>query len=150
MKRIRRLAACLAAAVLALVLTASVERLIAVWAAGLVRGAPPHVKRAAARRLERLGTSGIEALLDLARDRTVVALEGSPPLAPGLIPHDTVGDFALDALRRLRTGNPEAPRLFEWNVGSGVSHEEAQEAYRAEELGRAEAWWRSAKKKATP
>ncbi len=140
-----RLVVSLAAAALAVVLAASAEWMVAAWAARLVRTGPPHVKRYAAAKLERLGAPGIETLLVLARDRTVVPLEGSPPLPPDMIPHDTVGDIALDALRRPLTGNPEAPRLFEWCVDSGVSHEEAYEAYRRKELAEAEAWWKARK-----
>ena len=137
-----RLMACLVGAAVALVLAAWVERAITAWAVRLVRTGPPHAKRFAAAKLERLGPSGVEALLDLARDRTVVPLEGVPPMSAHLIPHDTVGDVALDALRRLREGR-FAPRAFEWCVDSGVSDGEALEVWRAEELRRAEAWWKA-------
>jgi hypothetical protein len=145
-----RLVVSLAGAALAVVLAASAERMVAAWAARLVRTGPPHVKRFAARKLTSLGDAGVQALFELARDRTVVPLGGSPPLSADLIPHDTVGDLALDALRRLRTGNPEAPRLFEWRADSGVSYEDAYEAYRAEELAEAQAWWRSVKGERAP
>ncbi len=99
------------------------------------------------RRLERKGLTGqkrpVEELLRLARERTVVPLEGRPPVPLHNIPHDTIGDLALDALRRIRTGDPEAPRLFEWSVTSGVSYEEALEAWRAAELAEALQWWES-------
>ncbi len=145
-----RLVMSLAGAALAVVLASSAERMVAAWAARLVRTGPPHVKRFAARKLTSLGDAGVRALFELARDRTVVPLEGSPPLPADLIPHDTVGDLALDALRRLRTGNPEAPRLFEWCIDSGVSYEEAYEAYRRKELAEAQAWWRSVNGERTP
>ncbi len=140
-----RLVVSLAGAALALVLAATAERMVAAWAARLVRTGPPHVKRYVAAKLERLGGPGVDALLELARDRTVVSLEGSPPLPAGLIPHDTVGDLALDVLRRLQTGNPEAPRAFEWCIDSGVRYEEAYEAYRRKELAEAHAWWEARK-----
>jgi hypothetical protein len=130
-----------AAVVIALVGTA------AEWAIRRRPAGPVRRKIERVRRLERKAGAGVEELLELARDRTVVPLEGRPPLPEHLIPHDTVGDLALDALRRIRTGDPEAPRLFEWCVDSGVSYEEAIEAWRAEELRRAEAWWESVKKK---
>jgi hypothetical protein len=137
------LAVTAAGATLALVLASSAEDMAAAWAARLVRHAAPRVKRLAVKKLSSLGEAGIERLFELASDRTAVPLEGSPPVPAHLIPHDTVGDFALDALRCLRTGNPEAPRLFEWCIDSGVSYEEAYEAYRAEDLARARAWWRA-------
>lgn len=150
----------IAAAVVIVLVGAAAE-----WALGRRPGGPVRRKIERIGRLERKACAGqelgvkevgvkelldIEELLCLARDRTVVPLEGRPPLPEHLIPHDTVGDLALDALRRIRTGDPEAPRVFEWCIDSGVSYEEAIEAWRAEELGRAEAWWESAKKEATP
>jgi hypothetical protein len=149
-----RVAFSLAGAALALALAASAERMVAHWAAGLVGTGPLEVKVLGICQLERLaGTgsaAGARALLQLARDRTVVPLEGAPPLPAHLIPHDTVGDLALDALRRVRTGNPDAPRVFEWSADSGVSYEEAFELWRAGALAEAEAWWRSVKGKAAP
>ena len=142
-----RVAFSLAGAALALALAASAERMIAHWAAGLVRTGPLETKVLGIRKLERLAgagsAAGARALLELARDRTVLPLEGAPPLPAHLIPHDTIGDLALDALRRIRTGNPEAPRVFEWGVDSGASYDEAFEAWRAEELEGAEAWWKA-------
>jgi hypothetical protein len=144
-----RLAVCLVGAASAFVLAAWAERAITVWAVRLVRTGPPQIKRFGAAKLERLGPSGVEALLQLARDRTVVPLDGTPPVSRHLVPHDTVGDVALDALRRLREGR-SAARAFEWCAGPGASHKEACEAWRRAELQGALEWWRSAKKKAAP
>jgi hypothetical protein len=148
-----RVAFSLAGAALALALAASAEHMIAHWAAGLVRTGPFETKALGICRLELMAGAGSEAgsraLLDLARDRTVVPLEGTPPLAAHLIPHDTIGDLALDALRRMRTGNPEAPRVFEWSAdSSGMSYDQAFELWRAGELAEAETWWRSVRGKA--
>ena len=151
---VQRFVACLVGAALAFLGAVSIERAIAAWAARLVRTGPPHVKRFGAAKLERLGGSGVVALLELARDRTVVPLPrelaGAPPVPGRLIPHDTVGDIALDALRRLRTGRREAARVFEWCTGSGVSYEEAYEAWRQAEIQEALEWWRRAKMEAAP
>ena len=125
------------------------------WAVGPGSVAPVQRQIERISRLEREARAGLDGpavgeLLDLARDRTVVPLEGRPPIPMHLIPHDTVGDLALDALRRIRTGNPEAPRVFEWNSASGAGYEEAVEAWRQAELAEALEWWRAARVQAAP
>ena len=111
------------------------------WAARVARAGPHAACAAVVRKLERLGRSGVPELLELALDRRPLPRPESGGGA-GLVPPDTVGDLALDALRRLRTGGP-APRVFAWNLadGEGPSYEEALEGFRAREIALARAWW---------
>ncbi len=115
------------------------------------RTGTPAERKAAVRRLGGLGRAGVPALLELALDRTVVPHELEGRYASLVIP-DTLGDLALDALRRLREG-PSASRVFEWDAASGESYGEALEKWRTKELDEAIEWWegRSARRlKARP
>ncbi len=120
------------------------------------RTGTPSERRAAVRRLGELGDAGVPALLELALDRTTLPHKDEPfwtaPIPPDWVPRDTLGDLALDALRRAREG-PSASRIFEWDVASGGSYDEALEKWRTKELDEAIEWWegRSARRlKARP
>jgi hypothetical protein len=134
-----RLAGAVAAAALAVFIASQGERVVVGWASGLARDAALHERPVAIARLERLGHAGVPALIRLSLDRTPLPLAtGAGPYA-GFLPRDTVGDIALDALRRIRLGDP-APRLFEWDVASGVSFGVAFEQWRQAETDAAVEW----------
>jgi len=143
-----RVAIAIVAAVTALVVASRGNQVVVGWAARLAREGPPEERLAAIEKLGDLGSSGARALIALSLDRTPV------PLAPGagqyaaLLPRDTVGDLALDELRRLRLGRP-APRTFEWNAQSGVSFAFALELWRQEERNAAVEWLET-KRQAAP
>ncbi len=144
-----RLAGAIAAAALAVFIASQGERIVVGWATRLLRDAAPHERPAAIARLEGLGVAGAPALIRLSLDRTPL------PLAPGAgqyadrLPRDTVGDLALDALRRIRFGDP-APRLFEWHVGSGMSFSVAFEEWRKAETDAAVEWLKTKRRAAAP
>jgi len=140
-----RVAVSLAAAATAALVAARGEEVVIGWATRLARTGAPHERRAAIAKLEELGKAAAPALIEISHNTTPM------PLAPGaeqyalLVPRDTVGDLALDALRRMRLGGP-APRAFEWNIRSGVSFRAAYEDWRRAETDAAVAWMESKRK----
>jgi hypothetical protein len=137
-----------AGAILAASLSAGTERLIADWADRLARTGNARERARGVAKLEELGDAGVPMLLELARDRTPFPHADErnwrAPVPPDLIPRQTVGDLALDALRRLMAGG-EAPRDFEWQLAEGryPSFQAAMEAWRQGELDKAREWWRA-------
>jgi len=121
-------------------LAATADGLVAAWHERAAASASRRDRAAAAISvLERRGDgTGVAALMRLARSRVPLAGADETGWAI-LVPPDTVGDLALDSLRRMRTG--DAARCFEWDAGSGCSHDEALEAFRRAELAEAESWW---------
>jgi len=140
-----RVAFSVAATATAVLVASRGEEVVLGWATRLARTGAPHERRAAIAKLEELGKAAAPALIELSHNTTPM------PLAPGagqyalLVPRDTVGDLALDALRRMRLGGP-APRVFEWNIQSGVSFGFALEQWRRAETDAAVEWMESRRK----
>ncbi len=143
-----RVAVAVAAAVTALIVASRGSEVIVGWAVRLAREGSPEERRAAIEKLGGLGDDGVRALIALSLDGTPVSLAPGAGQYAGLIPRDTLGDLALDELRRLRLGDP-APRAFEWHAQSGVSFAFALEIWRQEERNAAIEWWET-KRQAVP
>jgi len=134
-----RVAVAVATAASAVLIAARGESVVLGWATRLARTGAPHERRAAIAKLEELRDPGATALIGLSHDRTPMPLAGGGGKYAPLLPRDTVGDLALDSLRRMRLGGP-APRAFEWNIQSGVSFQTAFEEWRRAETDAAIEW----------
>jgi len=140
-----RLAFAIAAAATSVLIAARGDSIVLGWATRLARCGNARERRAAIAKLEEMGDLGAAALIDLAKNRTPMPLAQGGGEYGWLLPRDTVGDLALDALRRMRLGEP-APRAFEWSIQSGVSFQAAFEEWRAAEKDAAIQWLKSKRK----